>query len=239
MQDAPMKLSPSSQKSTIARRAFTLIELLVVIALIGILAGIIFGALGAARATAQSAAGAQVMRSYGAGIALYIQGKEGKLPTPLDQGQGALYNEETPKQLVVKLADQLEVTKSNKSYLVENMIPPAYPIESLGEDGKMFIMINDVELPGSDGKKFDPWLTGRSDAGKVRRMRDIPEPSSTPVMVDADQEYVKVQASDFANSTPIKPIHVSKRNVLYFDWHVEAVSLEESPGQSDNGRSGN
>jgi len=69
--------------------AFTLIELLVVIAIIGILAGILIPAIGKVRLSAQSAGSVSNMRQLGAAIFSYVNENGGRYPSARWNGEDA------------------------------------------------------------------------------------------------------------------------------------------------------
>lgn len=209
------------------QRGFSLIELLVVIAIIGVLAGIIFGALGGAKKTAQAAAGAQIMRNIGSAIMLYSQDNGGKLPVPMDHGQGAYFDRRDDRQLATVLAEYLEINDEGRDYLVEHLVPPAYPIENFGERAVIYVLHANIEMPGTGKGNLDPFMVNAPVTGAVRRMRDIPDPSNMPILSDADQQNREVERGGLKNRCPDEPIYGSFRNVLFFDGHVSSYSIDE------------
>jgi prepilin-type N-terminal cleavage/methylation domain-containing protein/prepilin-type processing-associated H-X9-DG protein len=72
------------------KEAFTLIELLVVLAVIGVLAGLLLPALGAAKERARTSTCASNLRQFALALQLYAQDHEDRLPPNADGRQEAL-----------------------------------------------------------------------------------------------------------------------------------------------------
>jgi prepilin-type N-terminal cleavage/methylation domain-containing protein len=78
-----------------SRSGFTLIELLTVIAIIGILAAILFPAIGAARRSAQKASDLSNIRSIGQAAIIYASDNNDRLPDPIANDSASAANKVT------------------------------------------------------------------------------------------------------------------------------------------------
>ncbi|WP_269540820.1 type II secretion system protein [Cerasicoccus fimbriatus] len=219
------------------RSAFTLVELLVVVAIIGILAAILIPAVGAVRNSAQKSNGVNNMRNIGAGISMYTQDNLGAYPGPLWPGQVPFYEPDRGEEdgrLAYFLSPYLDVTDSpTPPTRVESMIPPAYPLEEMLAAGvtepRTFILNDKAENPNTN-EIINPWgvhpnLTeNESETIPVTTSRII-DPAATWAMMDVDQKHPRV--GSWSSSTPEAPIYGNVRLALFFDGHVEEVSVSD------------
>lgn len=216
------------------RSAFTLVELLVVVAIIGILAAILIPAVGAVRNSAQKSNGVNNMRNVGAGIIMFTQDNNGAYPGPLWPGQVPFYDSEEEERLTFFIADYLDVSDSaTPPTRVESMIPPAYPLEEMLAAGvaepRTFILNDKAQNPNSS-EIINPWGAHRdlaeneSETIPMTTSRII-DPAATWAMMDVDQKHPRV--GGWSSSTPEAPIYGNVRLALFFDGHVEEVSVSD------------
>jgi prepilin-type N-terminal cleavage/methylation domain-containing protein len=114
------------------RRAFTLIELLTVIAIIGILAAILVPTVGKARDQSRRASAVSQLRQIGLALPLYANERGGRLPGPLQAGQGPQFDPARPNQLATVLGPYLGVTNLTERALLPVFFPPAFETAMAG-----------------------------------------------------------------------------------------------------------
>jgi len=209
------------------RQGFTLIELLVVITIIGILSGIAFGVYSSVARRADVTAGQQILREHGNAIQLFVADNDGKYPGPLWPGQIPIYDEDETGRLVVQLAEYLGVDTSDTSgEVIRELVPPLYfkEINQITAPPRTFVVQLTVEEPG--GYSYQPFGSLINDTSP-RTAAVVTEPATTWLMSDADQEHPLVTNAPWAGSTPAEPLtNNHRRNVLFFDGHVESVGRE-------------
>jgi len=111
-----------------SRAGFTLIELLTVIAIIGILAAILFPAIGAAKKAAQKANDLSNIRSLGQAALIYSSDNNDRLPDPSNTSTNTLTNGSKYKQWFGLLAKAGNL--SDPSILMSK-IDPLYPTTTI------------------------------------------------------------------------------------------------------------
>ena len=214
------------------KRAFTLIELLVVMAIIGILAALIFPSIGVARRSAQRGACVSNLRQVGTAITLYAGDNMGSLPGPASE-KVAPNNNNMPLALGYYLSSYLGVnTNASGAYtLIPTMVCPAF--KALMQPGNAATFMNLVEyarvktyVDTSTQLTFDPLdpsapphvLSGIASSMRAVSLRQV------CVMGEVDQ-LNKPGVPSIATLLPSQPVHVTARNYLYFDAHVDSVPL--------------
>lgn len=218
-------LAVNTQKT---RHGLTLIELLAAIAIVCVLAGILVVSMGKARASARQSAGISVMRNIGAAIQLHVIDHQGLLPGPFNDNQYVVMRWQN-NQLTWRLAAYLDCENHERYQLVSQICPPGFQsaVEDVGVS-PAYLATNNV---GDDsGGRLKPWghpsSAGEDAVPKLFSL--IPDPAHKAALMDLDNELFR--SSGKADSVRAgsgildQPLYGSRRNVLYFDGHVESVS---------------
>ena len=238
-----------NQLPSSARNAFTLIELLVVIAIIALLAALLFPVLSAVRAKADSTKCATNLGQVGFAITAYCGENNGVLPGPLSEAQYPRWTSGDPraKGSLVRILERYLSTPEDKK--TDNKKPdtvmfcPSWARAMKNQDGPVFVMNFEDRLTEYDDRV--PWgdvdaniepvnksMLGSwrvTDIKKRTTEADMMNLSQTWAMKDGDQE-------DYANATrqpgflsqlPEKPVHGEHRNVLFYDFHVGRMALDD------------
>ncbi len=221
---APRRASPP------ARAAFTLVELLTVIAIIGVLAAMLTLVVGKVRASAHSAKCVSNLRQLGVATGLYAADNKGEIPY-------ANYYMESNVRATDKLAPYVDVKFPSTAELTANTILPPDPFRCPAADhpaksgnkshyGKNFF------INSQKGYDTDPRRTGY-------RLTDIPEPSRYYYLADAvpvsGQPQVSWQIGSVGSNTGELPTsklgielrHSGRANILFLDFHVEALTARQ------------
>ena len=68
------------------------------------------------------------------------------------------------------------------------------------------------------------WRQRNKDSGE-----EVASMAKKWAITDVDIEFFRnsTAPSDFADKLPRTPVHTDHRNALFYDWHVEKISLEK------------
>lgn len=219
--------------------AFTLIELLVVMTIIGILAGLLFPALGRASSKAKQIKCASNMKQIGLGMLMYMDDFDGRLPRT---GQETM---NTNEMFIQKIHAYVGNSESIR-------LCPADPtrMERLRNRGSSYILNDFVSVPVIDpfGRVLEP----------LPKLDQLCQPSATMLLFEVADEYGPTTSVDHAHSRTwlnsgwkgvIDDIRPDRHrvggsnadrtegyaNYLFVDGHVESIHGREIKRQFDAG----
>lgn len=229
------------QKRSSKFSGFTLVELMVVMGVVGVLMGLMIPGLNYARKFASSAQCVQNLRGMGAAIQLYTAENDDRLPYALNGV--TVYVQPDTDYLGSKIAPYMGYTLIPHQYMfIKELICPGAS-KALAEAKKAnFIsyMVKDIYVPGvgtlfafSSGETYGggapksgmkmSFLAGSSGMKNVVKLANgttfdyVGGLSRVIAFHDYDTAYARS-----ASYTVIETMAHTKRNYLFFDWHVEA-----------------
>ncbi len=204
-------------RQSIRRDAFTLIELLVVMAIIGVLAGMVLGALGKARARGESARCANNLRQWGLALQLYIGDYNEYIPR---RGQGV-----QPLMLINRPEDWFNClprylgSQSYSNLVQQGKIPQAGDGSSIFIDPSAKNLGGTYFLPYSMNMYLSPWIRPEQ-----HRLLEIPNPGQLAFMADAAGPYSSTVPSQLGYTVTAR--HAGRANVVFVDGRVDSFSGE-------------
>jgi prepilin-type N-terminal cleavage/methylation domain-containing protein/prepilin-type processing-associated H-X9-DG protein len=237
--------------------AFTLIELLVVIVIIAILAAILLPVIGRVREQADSAKCLNNMRQIANAIASYAGDHDDTLPGPLKVEQFPTFKDDSegslPKLLDPylgkmigdkgKVSTELKMDERNNPFVC-----PSYAKLYKKNEVPVFL----VNQPKMTAYQRTPWgiepgeepvkralLTAWTEMQDGEQEKPVPL-SQVWALIDADEGVLTMKTvindRGMDNKPKIKlaqkPVHNDHRNVMYFDFHVAKVNVED-PADSE------
>ena len=218
------------------RRGFTLIELLVVIAIIAILAALLLPALTQANRKAYQTGCCSNLRQISLALNMWVDDNNGWLPP----GQGSvygLYEGQRPGYM------EAQSYKYDLAYYLPAYLGLHAPDSTLRVAKVLFCpgfqkyghdIVNaatntcyGITMTNSTKLSFYPFGYPPSSSGPGQmaphRLVEVQAEKPLPdvwVLVDVDQVAVTSTDNTWRSQLPVKPVHGSVRNYLYFDGHV-------------------
>ena len=227
---------------------FTLVELLVVIAIIAILAALLLPALTRAKIKAHRAGCISNMRQTHLALQMWLDDNNEWLPPGqgsgfgLWDGQYAVYNTSYNKVLPYYLSTYLGYHAPDSNMRVAKVfVCPGFehynfnaPVTNLLAARVLYVRTmasynNLTEPPGEVGFPFgypDPYVPPHRLTA-VQAQRPL---SQVWLLVDADQVAVTNPANTWRSQLPVKPVHGSVRNYVFFDGHVATSKVKPKGG---------
>ena len=220
--------------------AFTLTELLMVIAIIGILTAMLLPTLARSKEKAYQAKCSSNLKQLGYAIQMFADDNGDRLPGPVWQGVYDVYNNET-ERLPYYLTSYLGLPAPSvqlrtcpvaicpAAALRNRPTPASTPPESL-ENPISYLANAEVTNALTDtltrpfgypySSPFYRLPKGPDELPK--KVLEIKYPSSSWGVTDIDQQNAFPGGLYFRFLSANK-VHLTVRNQLFFDWHIEAV----------------
>lgn len=230
------------------RRAFTLIEIVVVLGIIVLFLALLVPFVVQMRQGGNSAVCVRNMQLIGKAILAYTAEHDEQLPGPLTQDQytvDAAGNPPRDGQLLKYISRHLEQPANSapgSGNAKEIFTFPAWENGEHATDAPVFL-VNTQPLPvfsqpawGDDEK---PPLKLSQLKEWTRNIGDKSHPveiSKMWALTEGDQVLAKLMGLNdktykWVSRMPAKPVHTNHRNALYFDWHVENLTLLDTVSQ--------
>ncbi len=212
-------------------RGFTLTELMVVITIIAILAAMLLPAVARAKHKTLQLDCLSNLKQLGHALQMYVDDNEDRLPGPLWNGMQASADANSTEEFLYYTAPYLGVPPlTDEATVLPVAACPGYMhaapgINSLRDmEGRICYLLNpDVDpLPGAPVRPFgypDP----QQQPLKRSQLTRYGSPAEFFAISDVDKGNVTDPSVGWWRDLPYAPVHGSKRNQLFFDWHATAV----------------
>lgn len=230
-----------SMKHTRSRSAFTLLEIFVVLGIIAMFLALLVPFFMRLREGGRSSASVANLQRIGKAIQAYAADHEDRLPGPLSVEQYPVDSAGTPPrdgQLLKYIASYLnspagaaEPTTAKKTFMT-----PAWESAEHTTDAPVFVANTEPVLPfgqpawGAEGKQPLKFADLKTWVRKLGEKTEPVDPAKVWALTEADQELAKLLdlKEPWVLRTPLKAVHVTHRNALYFDMHVDQLVLTKA-----------
>lgn len=221
-------------------RAFTLLEIVVILGIIALFLALLVPFVVRTRQGGRSAACVRNLQEIGKAMGAYVTEHEGRLPGPLTRDQYPVDSAGTPPrdgQLLKYLGTYLEQQPGGARAVFTF---PAWQTAQRATDAAVFLANVDTVLPydqspwgdmeakGKGPLKVDDLRTVQFTIGETKQTTNL---AKFYALTEADQVLARIVADKvepWLERLPANAVHVSHRNALYFDWHVDKLVLTNS-----------
>ena len=220
------------------RRAFTLLEIVVILGIIALFLALLVPFAVRAREGGRSAACVKNMSVIGKAISSYTADNDGRLPGPLTMDQYPVDAAGTRDgQLLKYITPQLTSLGGARAAFTY----PGWQKAQRATDSAVFLVNVEAVAPFEQPIWGDMAVKGKGplkieDVALVKFQQGDKEvkakPSEVWALTEADQMLARnlgvTKADAWMLRLPEKAVHVSHRNALFFDWHVDRLTLTNS-----------
>jgi prepilin-type N-terminal cleavage/methylation domain-containing protein/prepilin-type processing-associated H-X9-DG protein len=233
-----------SQDSRRGAAAFTLTELLVVIAIIAILAALLLPGLARGKQKAHQTQCLSNLKQLAVAIHIYVGDNHDTLPGPMWQGLYWTYNDET-ERMFYYIANYLSLPAPSVTVRTGQVAicpasallwqdPASTPPASLTRPVSYILSAEVTNAPTQIvtrpfgypySSPFYRFPKGPDEPPK--NVQDIKNPAQSWAATDADQQNA-FPGGYYFGLIPANPVHGNARNQLFFDWHAQAVKIDNS-----------
>lgn len=232
------------RRPTGSRAAFTLLEIFVVLGIIAMFLALLVPFFLRMREGGRSQVAVANLQRIGKAIQAYAADHQDQLPGPLGLEHYPVDSAGSPPrdgQLLKYIAKYLNAPAGSADAGASAKTTFTFPAWQTAEhttDAPVFVVNHEHVLPagqsawGGDGKPPLKWAELRN---WTRKNGDKDEPVSLAkiwALTEIDQELAKLMQikEPWVARTPQKAVHLSHRNALYFDMHVEQLVLSRASG---------